>query len=59
MKIGLWVGNGRIAEILRQYGLEWSIVSIPPATQGVSEPLGVAKTAQLALQRGIRKSTCG
>jgi len=46
------MGNARMVEILRQYGAERIIVD-SACDWGISEPLGVAKTAQLALERGI------
>jgi len=46
------MGNARMVEILRQYGAERIIVD-SACDWGISEPLGVAKTAQLALQSGI------
>jgi predicted metal-dependent TIM-barrel fold hydrolase len=46
------MGNVRMVEILRQYGAERIIVD-SACDWGISDPLGVPKTAQLALQRGI------
>jgi hypothetical protein len=46
------MGNERMVEIVRQYGAERIIVD-SACDWGISEPLGVAKTARLALQRGI------
>ena len=46
------MGNSRMVEILRQYGAERVIVD-SACDWGISEPLGVAKTAKLALQSGI------
>ena len=46
------MGNARMVEILRQYGAERVIVD-SACDWGISEPLGVAKTAKLALQSGI------
>jgi predicted metal-dependent TIM-barrel fold hydrolase len=46
------MGNERMVEILRQYGARQVIVD-SACDWGISEPLGVAKTARLALQRGI------
>ena len=46
------MGNERMVEIVRQYGPERIIVD-SACDWGISEPLGVAKTATLALQRGI------
>ncbi|MEJ2174629.1 MAG: TatD family hydrolase [bacterium] len=46
------MGNARMVEILRQYGAERIIVD-SACDWGISEPLGVAKTARLALQSGI------
>ena len=46
------MGNERMVEILRQYGSERIIVD-SAADWGVSDPLGVPKTARLALERGI------
>ena len=46
------MGNARMVEILRQYGATRVIVD-SACDWGISEPLGVAKTARLALQSGI------
>jgi len=46
------MGNERMVEIVRQYGAKRVIVD-SACDWGISEPLGVAKTAKLALQRGI------
>ena len=46
------MGTSRMAEILRQYGSERIIVD-SACDWGISEPLGVPKTAALALERGI------
>ncbi len=46
------MGSARMVEILRQYGAERIIVD-SACDWGISEPLGVAKTAMLALQQGI------
>jgi predicted metal-dependent TIM-barrel fold hydrolase len=46
------MGNDRMALILRQYGAERIIVD-SACDWGISDPLGVPKTAKLALQRGI------
>lgn len=46
------MGNERMVEILRQYGGERIIVD-SACDWGISEPLGVAKTAKLALARQI------
>jgi uncharacterized protein len=46
------MGNARMVEILRQYGARQVIVD-SACDWGISEPLGVAKTAKLALQKGI------
>jgi len=46
------MGNSRMVEILRQYGARQVIVD-SACDWGISEPLGVAKTARLALQSGI------
>ena len=48
------MGNKRMVEILRQYGAERIIVD-SACDWGISEPLGVPKTAQLALESGIPK----
>jgi hypothetical protein len=49
------MGNARMVEILRQYGAKGIIVD-SACDWGISEPLGVAKTAKLALQQGIAES---
>jgi len=46
------MGNERMVEILRQYGAKRIMVD-SACDWGISEPLGVAKTARLALERGI------
>jgi uncharacterized protein len=46
------MGNERMVEILREYGAERIIVD-SACDWGISDPLGVPKTAKLALQRGI------
>lgn len=46
------MGNSRMVEILRQYGAKQVIVD-SACDWGISEPLGVAKTARLALQSGV------
>jgi predicted metal-dependent TIM-barrel fold hydrolase len=46
------MGNARMVEILRQYGARQIIVD-SACDWGISEPLGVAKTAKLARQKGI------
>jgi len=46
------MGNERMVDILGEYGAERIMVD-SACDWGISEPLGVAKTAQLALQRGI------
>jgi predicted metal-dependent TIM-barrel fold hydrolase len=46
------MGTARMVEILRQYGAHRVIVD-SACDWGISEPLGVAKTAMLALERGI------
>ncbi len=46
------MGTTRMVELLRQYGGKQMIVD-SACDWGISEPLGVAKTAKLALQRGI------
>lgn len=52
------MGNARMVEILRQYGAERVIVD-SACDWGISEPLGVAKTAKLALERGIPEEQVG
>jgi predicted metal-dependent TIM-barrel fold hydrolase len=49
------MGNERMVEILRQYGARQIIVD-SACDWGISEPLGVAKTAKLALQKGISQA---
>jgi len=49
------MGNARMVEILKQYGSERIIVD-SACDWGISEPLAVAKTAKLALERGIAES---
>lgn len=46
------MGNARMVDILKQYGSERIIVD-SACDWGISEPLGVAKTAKLALERGV------
>ncbi len=46
------MGNARMVEILRSYGAERIIVD-SACDWGISDPLGVAKTARLALERGV------
>ncbi len=46
------MGNARMVEILAEYGAERIMVD-SACDWGISEPLGVAKTAKLALERGI------
>ena len=46
------MGNARMVDILKQYGSERVIVD-SACDWGISEPLAVAKTAKLALERGI------
>jgi len=46
------MGNERMVELLAQYGAQRIMVD-SACDWGISEPLGVAKTAALALQRGI------
>ncbi|MEE9480290.1 MAG: TatD family hydrolase [Kiloniellales bacterium] len=49
------MGNVRMVEILKQYGSERIIVD-SACDWGISEPLAVAKTAKLALERGIAEA---
>jgi hypothetical protein len=49
------MGNERMVEILRQYGAR-NIIVDSACDWGISEPLGVAKTAKLALQKGISQA---
>ncbi len=46
------MGTARMVEILKQYGAERIIVD-SACDWGISDPLGVAKTAKLALDRGV------
>lgn len=46
------MGNARMVEILKRYGGDRIIVD-SACDWGISDPLGVAKTAKLALDRGI------
>lgn len=46
------MGNERMVEIVRQYGTERIFID-SAADWGVSDPLGVPKTARLMLERGI------
>ncbi|MCT8974127.1 TatD family hydrolase [Microbaculum marinisediminis] len=46
------MGNARMVEILRQYGAERIIVD-SACDWGISDPLGVPKTARLALDSGV------
>ena len=46
------MGNSRMVDILTEYGAERIMVD-SACDWGISEPLGVAKTAKLALERGI------
>lgn len=48
------MGNARMVDILLEYGGERIIVD-SACDWGISDPLGVAKTAQLALEKGIPK----
>ena len=50
------MGNARMVEILKQYGAERVIVN-SACDWGISEPLAVAKTAQLALQSGVPEAS--
>ena len=49
------MGNARVVEILKQYGAERIIVD-SACDWGISDPLGVPKTAKLALERGVPES---
>lgn len=49
------MGNERMVSLLKQYGAERIIVD-SACDWGISEPLAVAKTAQLALQSGVDKA---
>ena len=51
------MGNVRMVEVLKQYGAKRVIVD-SACDWGISEPLAVAKTAKLALQRGISDPLC-
>ena len=46
------MGNARMVDILAEYGAERVIVD-SACDWGISDPLGVAKTAALAFERGI------
>src|SRR5699024_7693660 len=46
------MGNRRMVEILKQYGAERIIVD-SACDWGISDPLGVPKTARLALDSGV------
>ncbi len=48
------MGNERMVDILTEYGAERIMVD-SACDWGISEPLGVVKTARLALQRGISR----
>jgi len=48
------MGNARMVEIMKGYGAERIIVD-SACDWGISDPLGVAKTAKLALDHGIPK----
>ena len=50
------MGNRRMVEILKQYGAERIIVD-SACDWGISDPLGVAKTAKLALESGVPAET--
>ncbi len=50
------MGNRRMVEILRQYGAERIIVD-SACDWGISDPLGVPKTAKLALESGLSEET--
>ncbi len=49
------MGHARMVEILKQYGSNRIIVD-SACDWGISEPLAVAKTAKLALERGIAEA---
>jgi hypothetical protein len=49
------MGNARMVEILKRYGAERIIVD-SACDWGISDPLGVAKTAELALERGVSEA---
>ena len=51
---GTKMGNERMVEIVKEYGTERIFID-SAADWGRSDPLGVPKTAQLMLQRGISK----
>lgn len=51
---GTKMGNERMVEIVKEYGTERIFID-SAADWGVSDPLGVPKTAQLMLNRGISK----
>lgn len=46
------MGNERMVDILKQYGATGIIID-SACDWGISEPLGVAKTARLAMQKGL------
>ncbi len=48
------MGNARMVDILTEYGAQRIMVD-SACDWGISEPLGVAKTARLALERGVPK----
>lgn len=50
------MGTARMVDLLKEYGAERIIID-SACDWGISEPLGVAKTAKLAEQRGIEKAT--
>ncbi len=50
------MGNARMVEILKRYGAERIIVD-SACDWGISDSLGVPKTAQLALERGVPEET--
>jgi hypothetical protein len=50
------MGNARMVELLKQYGGERIIVD-SACDWGISDSLGVAKTAKLALESGIPEET--
>lgn len=49
------MGNARMVELLHKYGGERIMVD-SACDWGISDPLGVAKTAKLALERGVPES---
>lgn len=51
------IGNARMVELLKQYGGEGIIVDSACAW-GISDDLGVARTASLALQSGTVRKVC-